>query len=166
MRFIMSHHIGLQVLRAKIRGFHAAGATIASRISKSQKEHKNRLWDEKRLLGRHCRHHLIAYGLLRGIPYAHIERCAPNNRPDPKAILEIVSAHNRWTPKGGLVKYDLAMVEGLLASEPQTPEQANPTAVAVLSASPPPPVAPSCNASSTASSRLLRALRLPFEKRA
>ena len=45
----MSHPIGLQVLKAKLRGFQAAGTTISSRISTSKKERKHRLWNQKRL---------------------------------------------------------------------------------------------------------------------
>lgn len=105
------YSIGLQVLRAKLRGFHAAGSTISSRISKSEKERKSRLWDVKRQLGTHCRHHLIAYGLLRGIPYNQIERCAPNNKPNPQAVLDIMLAHADWRQKKGL---DLDRVRTLL----------------------------------------------------
>ena len=108
------YHIGLQVLRAKIRGFQATGETITARISKAEKERKNRLWNEKRRLGVHCRHHLVAYGLLRGIPYARIERCAPNNRPNPQFVLDIMLAHNGWTKERGMVRYDLTSVQRLL----------------------------------------------------
>jgi hypothetical protein len=114
----MSYHIGLQVLRAKIRGFQAAGSTISSRISKAEKERKNRLWNEKRLLGVHCRHHLVAYGLLRGVPYDQIERCASNNKLDPQKVLAIVLAHNGWDPKRGMLVFDLATVEKLLTVTP------------------------------------------------
>ena len=115
------YHIGLQTLRAKIRGFHVAGSTIASRISKAEREKKNRLWDLKRELGVHARHHLIAYGLLRGIPYEKIERCASNNRPNPQVILGIVQAHNAWVPGKVHQKYDLPAVERLLAAQPTAP---------------------------------------------
>ena len=120
----MSYPIGLQVLRAKIRGFQSSGSTISSRITRSEKERKNRLWNQKRALGVHCRAHLVAYGLLRGVPYDQIERCAPNNKLNPQVVLDIMLAHNRWTPKRGLVKYDLATVEKLLtlASSPTSPE--------------------------------------------
>lgn len=95
----MSYNIGLQVLRAKVRGFHAAGSTISFRISKSEKEQKHRLWESKRKLGSHARHHMIAYGLLRGIAYHQIERCALNNKPDLKYLLRIVQDHGgkSWT---------------------------------------------------------------------
>lgn len=105
------YSIGLQVLRAKLRGFHAAGSTISSRISKSEKERKNRLWDAKRSLGTHCRHHLVAYGLLRGVPYHQIERCAPNNKPNAQTVLEIMLAHADWQQRKGL---DLDRVKMLL----------------------------------------------------
>jgi peptidyl-tRNA hydrolase len=65
----MSYSIGLQVLRAKVRGFQAAGTTISSRISDSAGKRKASFWDKKRELGTYTRYHLIAYGLLRDIPY-------------------------------------------------------------------------------------------------
>jgi hypothetical protein len=114
----MSYHIGLQVLRSKIRGFHAAGTTITARISKAEKERKGRLWNQKRSLGLHCRYHLVAYGLLRGVPYDQIERCAPNNKLNPKVILDIMLAHNGWDPRRGTQKYDLERVKSLLSPGP------------------------------------------------
>jgi len=110
----MSKPIGLQVLKAKIRGFQASGSTISSRITKSEKDRKNRLWNEKRALGVHCRAHLVAYGLLRGVPYDQIEKCAPNNKLNPQVVLDIMLAHNGWDPKRGYIKYDLDTVKGLL----------------------------------------------------
>jgi hypothetical protein len=107
----MSHHIGLQVLRAKVRGFQAAGSTISSRISKSEKERKNKLWDDKRRLGTHCRYHLVAYGLLRDVPYAQIEQCAPNNLLRPESVLEIMLAHASWQQRS---KLNLDSVKALL----------------------------------------------------
>lgn len=119
----MSYPIGLQVLKAKIRGFQASGSTISSRISKSEKDRKNRLWNEKRALGNHCRAHLVAYGLLRGVPYHQIERCAPNNKLNPQVVLDIMLVHNGWDPKRGLTRYDLAMVEQLLSCPQAAPEK-------------------------------------------
>jgi hypothetical protein len=110
----MSFPIGLQVLRAKIRGFQASGSTISSHITKSEKERKNRLWNEKRALGNHCRAHLVAYGLLRGVPYGQIERPAENNKLNPQVVLDIMTAHNGWDPKRGYIKYDLETVVKLL----------------------------------------------------
>jgi len=86
--------IGLQALRAKIRGFHVAGSTISARISKAKGKRRERLWRLKHELGTHARYHLIAYGLLRGKAYDQIERCAPNNRPNPQAVLAIMQDHD------------------------------------------------------------------------
>lgn len=125
------YHIGLQILRAKLRGFHAAGSSISFRISKSEKERKHRLWDTKRKLGTHCRHHLIAYGLLRGLPYEQIERCANDNKPDPKTVLDIMLAHADWRQAKEL---DLEKVKALLATE--TPVTAAPAATSKPSLKP------------------------------
>lgn len=117
------YSIGLQVLRAKLRGFQAAGSSISHRISKSKTERKNKLWNKKRALGVHCRNHLVAYGLLRGIPYLQIEQCAPNNKLNPQVILDIMTAHNGVVPirrygdkmvGGGYIRYDLETVTKLL----------------------------------------------------
>lgn len=112
------YNIGLQVLRAKLRGFHAAGNSISCRIYKSTKERKSKLWNAKRKLGVHCRHHLIAYGFLRGVPYNQIERCAPNNKPDAQVILDIMLAHADGRQREEL---SLEKVQSLLfTSEPET----------------------------------------------
>lgn len=86
-------HIGLQVLRAKIRGFQAAGTSIHHRIRKARGQKRNELWHQKRALGRQNRDHLIAYAILRGVPYERIEQCAERNRPDPLVVLDLVRAH-------------------------------------------------------------------------
>lgn len=108
------YHIGLQTLRAKIRGFHVAGSTIASHISKAKSDRKNRLWEMKRQLGDAARYHLIAYGILRSVPYAQIEKCAENNRPSPQRVLDILTAHNSWEAGVQFMRYDIALVERLL----------------------------------------------------
>jgi len=89
-------HTSLQVLRAKIRGLQAAGVSIHNRIRKAKGPKRNRLWNEKRCLGGYNREHLIAYGLLRGIPYTRIEKCSENNRPNPQKVFELVQAHGAW----------------------------------------------------------------------
>jgi hypothetical protein len=92
----MSYHIGLQVLRAKVRGFQAAGESLHRRIRKSSGPKRNALWNEKRRLGSYNREHLIAYGLLRGIPYERIERCADDNKPNAEKVFELMKAHGDW----------------------------------------------------------------------
>lgn len=109
------YNIGLQTLRAKIRGFHAAGSTISTRISRAHKERKSKLWELKRELGVHCRYHLIAYGILRGVPYHQIEKCAKTNQPNHQRLLNILNTHNTWMPGKLYKQYDLAQVGCLLA---------------------------------------------------
>jgi len=155
--------IGLQVLRAKLRGFHAAGSTISSRISKSEKERKNRLWDAKRQLGTHCRHHLVAYGLLRGVPYDQIERCAQNNKPNPQVVLDIMLAHADWQQKRGL---DLEKVKQLL-TRAQDAETASAQSVAASELSSPQTASQATQSQGqTPPSTFLRSARRLLEKRA
>lgn len=89
--------IGLQVLRAKIRGFQAAGISLHNRIHKAKGSKRYKLWNEKRRLGCYAREHLIAYGLLRGVPYERIERCKEKNRPDAARVFELMRAHGNWS---------------------------------------------------------------------
>lgn len=90
-------HIGLQVLRAKIRGFQAAGISLHNRIRKAKGSKRDKLWNEKRRLGCYSREHLIAYGLLRGVPYWKIERCVKkNNKPDATKVFELMRTHGSW----------------------------------------------------------------------
>ena len=118
------YHIGLQTLRAKIRGLQATGSTIRRRISKSEKERRQRLWQLKRELGDHCRHHLIAYAILRGVAYDKVERCSERNRPNPQVVLDIVVAHNSWVMGRPHQKYDLAAIEALLTAPTMAQEKA------------------------------------------
>lgn len=92
----MSQQFGLQILRAKIRGFHVAGLSLQHRISRSQGERRMQLRLKKRRLGHSAREHLIAYGFLRGIPYEKIERCAWENKPVARNIFELAKLHALW----------------------------------------------------------------------
>ena len=85
--------IGIQILRAKVRGFHAAGETIHCRIRKSSGKKRESLWNEKRKLGNCSRLHLIAYGLLRGVSYERIEHCAKTNLPNVSSLLAVMVEH-------------------------------------------------------------------------
>jgi len=112
--------IKLQLLKVKIRGFHATGQSIAHRISKVERERKTKLWEQKRLLGWHSRHHQVAYGLLRGIPYSKIERCAEHNGLNASMILSIMLEHfNACTGP----RPDLAKVKELLSTAVTCPPE-------------------------------------------
>lgn len=87
---------GIQVLRAKVRGLQAAGVSIHNRIRKAKGPKRNKLWDDKRVLGWTSREHLIAYGLMRGVPYGKIERCAKGNQPNANVVFELMKTHADW----------------------------------------------------------------------
>jgi len=89
-------YIGLQVLRAKIIGLQSVGISFKNRISKSSGPKRNNLWCEKRALGCYSREHLIAYGLLRGVSYERIEKCAEQNRPNVDKILSLINQHGDY----------------------------------------------------------------------
>lgn len=129
------YHYGLQSLRAKLRGFHASSVTLTSRMKSAQTTERRGMYQcMKHALGHSCRHHLIAYGLLRGLTYDQIERCSPQNRPSATLVLKIMLEHNgmmevrKYGEKltgGGYQTYDLAKVEALLVPGTQAaPERA------------------------------------------
>lgn len=94
--------IKLRVLKAKIRGLEIEGKSIRARINCSSGSQKDQLWKLKRELGDYTRAHLIAYGLLRGVPYNKIEsncRVMIDLRNICDVIAEHVSHHQRrfWT---------------------------------------------------------------------
>lgn len=89
----------LQALRAKVRGFQAAGISIHRKIVKSSGLKRNFLWQQKRALGDWNRIHLIAYGLLRDIPYEKIEKCAKVNQPYVQSVFDVMSMHANWQVK-------------------------------------------------------------------
>lgn len=67
----------------------------------------------KRQLGTVCRHHLIAYGLLRNIPYERIERCAENNKPNAEQVLAIIQLHASGWKLATVPKYPGQIVPDL-----------------------------------------------------
>lgn len=104
--------LDMRVLKAKIRGLEAESGWVRRRINKTTGVRRNEFWELKRKLGLRTRAYLIAYGLLRGVPYEKIE-----NKPKytcalsllvHDAILETLPTwhHNAWS---------LTRVQGLLA---------------------------------------------------
>lgn len=50
--------------------------------------------DTKRGLGADARHHLLAYGFFRGVPYLKMERtCRDDNKPSAQSILNVLAVH-------------------------------------------------------------------------
>lgn len=85
--------IKFEVLRAKLCGFQLAGLKLQKRISKAAGKKRQDLRNQKRLIGTHTRYHKIAYGILHGVPYEKIEKCAEQNRLDEKRLLQILLEH-------------------------------------------------------------------------
>ncbi len=60
-------------LRAMLRGFMESSRDVRKDIHATKGLEKYNNWDEKRRLGSHARHVLLAYAFLRGIPFSKIE---------------------------------------------------------------------------------------------
>lgn len=86
-------NIKLEVLRAKMCGFQLAGLKLQKRLSKASGKKRQDLRNQKRLIGTHTRYHKVAYGILRGIPYEKIEKCAKQNRLDQSRLLQVLLEH-------------------------------------------------------------------------
>lgn len=97
-------HTQLQVLRGKIRGLQAEGITIHNQIRKTKGMRRHELWLRKRQLGKVCREHLLAYAMLRGVPYLVVEKCSEFNRPEFLNVYEIIQAHAQWREKRELTQ--------------------------------------------------------------
>lgn len=95
-------NIRLRVLKAKIRGLEAEGRSIRAQITRSSGARKAALWQRKRDLGNHTRAHLIAYAILRNVPYEKVERNSAC-MIDVKSIYDVVVAtvpsweQSKWT---------------------------------------------------------------------
>lgn len=87
----------LLTLKAKIKGLAAEGARTHKILKTKSGPERDRYWHLKRKIGVETRHYLIAYAILRGVPYDQIE---PNSDYDkaywdldrPK-IVQIVKDH-------------------------------------------------------------------------
>lgn len=102
----------LLVLKSKLCGLEFTSHKFRKRIAKCSGDRRWKLRFRKMCLGVHTREHLIAYGLLRGVPYARIEgKCGNQNEPSVKAVHAIVQAHAPWNEKG---KWTEAHVANLL----------------------------------------------------
>ena len=97
-------HTQLQVLRGKIRGLQLEGATIHNRIRKTKGQTRHELWLRKRQLGKVCREHLIAYAMLRGVPYLSVEKCGEFNRPEFLKVYALIQEHASWNEKRDLTQ--------------------------------------------------------------
>lgn len=88
----------LQVLKAKIRGFELEAQSHRKYINSVHGDRRCMAWQRKREFGTFTREHLLAYGLLRNIPYEILEhKTGEFNAPNTVRVLEIIQAHvPRW----------------------------------------------------------------------
>ena len=64
---------------------------VREQIHASRGINRWHLWNKKRGIGESARDCLLAYGCLRGRPYATIERkCAMGNEPEPSSVLAYI----------------------------------------------------------------------------
>lgn len=84
------------VLRAKIKGLAAEGVRLGQRARATTRARRAAHRRTKSQVGAIARYHLLAYGLLRGVPYAAIERPRADHAPDPARLARLVHEHGGW----------------------------------------------------------------------
>lgn len=107
-------NVHLRVLKSKICGFQLESLKVRKEISQSSGLRRFELWNTKRFIGSHARDHLIAYALIKGVPYFEIERktiCEPS----ASVILKIIHAHVSWLEERN---WTLERVQKLLTRHP------------------------------------------------
>lgn len=84
----------LLVLKSKLCGLEISSRRFRRRIAKLKGMKRWTLRHRKLALGAYTREHLIAYGLLRNVPYERIEaKCAKGNEPNIDRVVDIVQSH-------------------------------------------------------------------------
>lgn len=102
-----SNWTAIQDLKTEIKRLTFEGREFAQAITKLGKDpgtgpERHSLWCQKQALGRTTRTALLAYGLLRGIPYKAMEpKCRAGNEPRALLIREkiesLLGPDNGWT---------------------------------------------------------------------
>ena len=106
-------NVYLICLKAKIKGLAEAGSRSRKLINATAEEKRGGHWSMKRKIGVDARHHIVAYGLLRGISYEQIEPwCGVFNPPSAETVLNIIQQHSSWYDKN---KWTLDVVKDKLA---------------------------------------------------
>lgn len=75
--------------------------------------------EAKRRLGVHARHHLVAYGLLRGVTYGRIERCSPDNQLDVGRLRALLNEHSDAPPSTRTATVEALLVDVMAMVRPQ-----------------------------------------------
>lgn len=93
-------NVSLLALKAKIKGFEAVAEKTRKKIQSTSGLRRAKAWTTKRELGNYARNHLLAYGLLRGVPYSALEpKCSPANEAvlQIDVIRQIIAEHvSKW----------------------------------------------------------------------
>lgn len=94
----------LLVLKSALCGLERTSRKFCKRIARLKGDRRWALRFRKLALGAYTREHLIAYGLLRNVPYERIEtKCAKGNEPNVANITAIIKLHapyyerEKWT---------------------------------------------------------------------
>ena len=83
----------LILVKAHIKGLAAEGQRTRKYIDRSVKEKRDSFWRLKREIGVDARNYLLAYGLLRNVPYSLMERrCREDNKPNVEIVTRIILA--------------------------------------------------------------------------
>lgn len=95
MKNALKHDFVKFILIGKIKGLALESKRARAGILKTKKEEAAyNLAARKQLIGIDIRHHLLAYGFLRGIPYQKLERhCGEFNKPKALAIFDVIGSH-------------------------------------------------------------------------
>ncbi len=91
-------------LKAKIKGLAEESHRVRRLMRDKTGKDRSKLWDLKRWIGKEARYNLLAYALLREIPYSMIEPYSNKEYLQPhnfnySYLLQIVQHHCRWIDK-------------------------------------------------------------------
>lgn len=94
----MKETTGFKELKALVKLMAEEGRACRQKINATRGKERDGWWNEKRSVGEGARNALLAYGLLRGVPYERMERkcrVAPNGY----AIFSLLQEHggDEWT---------------------------------------------------------------------
>lgn len=111
-------------LIGKIKGLAEQSRLARKCIAEAAKAKKeSAVWDfvsTKRCIGSDARHHLLAYGFVKGTPYRMMEsKCRDDNRPSAR-IIRLILAVNTW-PSILDYKYPVEKIEAWLKDETHQP---------------------------------------------
>lgn len=89
---------GIKQLKSEIKCAAAEGRACRQKINESSGSERNQWWEQKRSIGSDTRSLLIAYGLLRGMPYERMERS--NRKPLEERVIHALCVKyggEEWT---------------------------------------------------------------------